>query len=117
MHQSYVRPRSAAAACLRLQPRQDTLPTKCWLSASQRATGSPCRCCSPAVAPRFIAGSSGSSATRAWPRTFGRNVNTASVRCGEQITAADRSRLGASQRSNCCKTNGEAGAAAGGMPE
>ena len=38
--------------CLRLQPRQGNIPpTKCWSSASQRATSSPCRCCSPAIAP------------------------------------------------------------------
>jgi hypothetical protein len=43
--------------------------------------------------PQWVAKEPKSSATRPWPRTFGRNVNTASVRCGEQITAADRSGL------------------------
>ena len=31
-------------------------PMKCWLRASRQATSLPCRCCSPAIAPRFIAG-------------------------------------------------------------
>ena len=36
-------------------PRLPT-PMKCWLSASRRATSSPCRCCSPDIAPRSIVG-------------------------------------------------------------
>jgi RNA polymerase sigma-70 factor, ECF subfamily len=36
-------------------------PMKCWLNASRRATSSPCRYCSPGIAPRSIAGSTGSS--------------------------------------------------------
>ena len=43
--------------CLRMQPRQLKIPpTKYWLSALQRATGLPCRCCSPGIALNSIVG-------------------------------------------------------------
>ena len=47
---------TVTGAVLARATASDIPPMKCWLSASQRATSSPCRCCSPAIAPRSIAG-------------------------------------------------------------